>query len=99
MASSGVQVLHPRARRGTVLADVDSAGDVFLVGAWLRPSRAGSWASSQLVGFYDALRNAGPVLVRTVLGLGLTLVTISHLVPIAMREANSCRTYLGRRRG
>jgi hypothetical protein len=39
-----------------------------------------------LVGFYDALRDAGPVMVLApILGaVGLTLVTVSHLIPIAM---------------
>src|SRR5215218_3063150 len=38
-----------------------------------------------LVGFYDALRVAGPVMILApILGaVGLTLVTVSHLVPIA----------------
>ena len=39
-----------------------------------------------LIGFYDALRDAGPVMILgPILGaVGLTLVTISHLIPIAM---------------
>jgi hypothetical protein len=39
-----------------------------------------------LVGFYDTLRSAGPVMILApILGaVGLTLVTISHLIPIAM---------------
>ena len=39
-----------------------------------------------LVGFYDTLRLAGPVMILApILGaVGLTLVTISHLIPIAM---------------
>lgn len=39
-----------------------------------------------MVGFYDALRHAGPVMILApILGvIGLTLVTVSHLIPIAM---------------
>jgi hypothetical protein len=38
------------------------------------------------VGFYEALREAGPVMILApILGaVGLTLVTVSHLIPIAM---------------
>jgi hypothetical protein len=38
------------------------------------------------VGFYDTLRSAGPVMILApILGaVGLTLVTVSHLIPIAM---------------
>jgi hypothetical protein len=87
MVSSGVQVLIPEP--GVDIADwiddVDSAGSVFLVGGWLTIA-GGFLGIIALVGFYDALRHAGPVLVLgPVLGaIGLTLVTISHLVPIAM---------------
>ena len=39
-----------------------------------------------LVGFYDTLQGAGPVMILApILGaVGLTLVTVSHLIPIAM---------------
>ena len=39
-----------------------------------------------LVGFYDTLRVAGPVMILApILGaVGLTLVTVSHVIPIAM---------------
>jgi hypothetical protein len=39
-----------------------------------------------LVGFYDTRRVAGPVMILApILGaVGLTLVTVSHLIPIAM---------------
>ena len=38
------------------------------------------------MGFYDTLRSAGPVMILApILGaVGLTLVTVSHLIPIAM---------------
>jgi hypothetical protein len=87
MASSGVQLLIPVPGADLLdwIADVDSAGNVFLVGAWLTIA-GGFLGIIALVGFYDALRSAGPVLVLgPVLGaVGLTLVTISHLLPIAM---------------
>jgi hypothetical protein len=86
MVASGVQVLIPET--GAALdwvADVDSAGGLFLVGAWLTVA-GGFFGIVALVGFYDALRAAGPALVLgPILGaVGLTLVTISHVVPIAM---------------
>ena len=87
MASSGVQLLIPVPGADLVdwIADVDSAGNVFLVGAWLTIA-GGFLGIIALVGFYDALRSAGPVLVLGPLlgSVGLTLVTISHLLPIAM---------------
>jgi hypothetical protein len=63
------------------------------VPAELRPrSRSGSSASAApsllpaLVGFYDILRVAGPVMILApILGaVGLMLVTVSNLIPIAM---------------
>jgi hypothetical protein len=83
---SGVEVLIPET--GATLdwiADVDSAGGLFFVGAWLVVA-GGFFGIVALVGFYDALRDAGPVMVLgPILGaVGLTLVTISHVLPIAM---------------
>ena len=67
------------------IADVDDAGDLFFVGAWLivLVTLVGSIA---LVGFYDVLKGAGPVLVLApILGVtGLVMVTISHLIPVAL---------------
>jgi uncharacterized protein DUF4386 len=87
MVSSGVQVLipEPGVDMANWIADVDSAENGFLVGAWLGIA-GGFLGIVAYVGFYDALRHAGPVLVLApVLGaVGWTLVTISHLVPIAM---------------
>jgi hypothetical protein len=42
--------------------------------------------SVALVGFYDVLKDAGPMLVLApILGVsGLVLVTISHLIPVAL---------------
>jgi hypothetical protein len=87
MGSSGVQQLIPETgRQGREwIADVDEAGGLFFVGAWLI-ILMGFLGIVALVGFYDALRDAGPVMVLApILGaVGLTLVTVSHLIPIAM---------------
>jgi Domain of unknown function (DUF4386) len=67
------------------IKDVDSASDGFFVGAWLiiLTTLVGIVA---LVGFYDALKQAGSVFILApIVGVvGLTVVTISHLVPIAL---------------
>lgn len=69
----------------TWIADVNSAGEGFFAGAWLiiLTTLVGIVA---LVGFYDALKEAGALLVLApIVGVvGLTVVTISHLVPIAL---------------
>jgi hypothetical protein len=59
--------------------------DCFFVGVWL-VILMGFLGIVALVGFYDTLRLAGPVIILApVLGaVGLTLVTLSHLIPIAM---------------
>ena len=87
MASSGVQVLIPETGSAgrEWIADVDAAGGLFYLGAWLI-ILMGFLGVVAFVGFYDALREAGQLLVLApVLGVvGLTLVTVSHLIPIAM---------------
>lgn len=86
MASSGVQVLIPdNGKELEWIADVDAAGNLFLAGAWIVVF-AGLVGLFALVGFYDALKDAGPVvIVAPIAGaVGLTLVTISHLIPITM---------------
>jgi hypothetical protein len=83
---SGVEVLIPETDATLDwIEDVDSAGGLFFVGAWLVVA-GGFFGIVALVGFYDALRDAGPVMVLgPILGaVGLTLVTISHVLPIAM---------------
>jgi hypothetical protein len=67
------------------IANVDAAGWLFFAGAWLI-ILMGYLGIVALVGFYDTLRFAGPVMILTpILGaVGLTLVTVSHLIPIAM---------------
>ena len=87
MASSGVGVLIPETGRPgrDWIAAVDAAGGLFFAGAWL-VILMGYLGIVALVGFYDTLRWAGPVMVLApILGaVGLTLVTVSHLIPIAM---------------
>ena len=67
------------------IAAVDGAGELFFVGAWL-VILMGYLGIVALVGFYDTLRLAGPAMILApILGaVGLTLVTVSHLIPIAM---------------
>jgi hypothetical protein len=87
MGSSGVGVLIPETGRPgrDWIAAVERAGGLFFVGAWL-VVLVGFLAIVALVGFYDTLRVAGPVMILApILGaVGLTLVTVSHLIPIAM---------------
>jgi Domain of unknown function (DUF4386) len=86
MAGSGVQVLIPDSGKSVEwIADVSDAGDLFFAGAWLIVL-GGLVGLLALVGFYNALRDAGPVLVLAPIAaaVGLSLVTISHLIPIAM---------------
>jgi hypothetical protein len=87
MASSGVQTLIPEtgAAGSEWIADVQRGGSLFLAGAWLVVF-AGLFGLVALVGFYDAFRAAGPyVIIAPLAGaVGMTLVTISHIVPLAM---------------
>jgi len=87
MGSSGVELLIPETGESgrEWIADVDKASGLFFVGAWLIVLM-GFLAIVAFVGFYDVLREAGRVMVLApVLGtVGLTLVTVSHLVPISM---------------
>ena len=87
MGSSGVGVLIPETGRPGMdwIADVDAAGGLFFTGAWL-VILMGFLGVVAFVGFYEALREAGPVMILApILGaVGLTLVTVSHLIPIAM---------------
>jgi hypothetical protein len=87
MGSSDVGVLIPET--GTPgrdwIAAVAGAGWMFFAGAWL-VILMGFLGIVALVGFYDTLRLAGPVMILApILGaVGLTLVTVSHLIPVAM---------------
>ncbi len=87
LGSSGVQVLIPQTGADGLdwIADVQDASDLFFVGGWLiiLTTLVGTVA---LVGFYDVLKGAGPVMILAPIvgAIGLTLVTISHLIPIAL---------------
>ncbi len=87
MGSGGVGVLIPETGRPgrDGIAAADAAGGLFFVGAW-SIILMGYLGIVALVGFYDILRLAGPVMILApILGVvGLTLVTVSHLIPIAM---------------
>jgi len=87
MGGSGVQVLIPETGNNGLdwIADVDSANGIFFVGAWFI-ILGGVFALVAFVGFYEPLREAGAVMILApVLGaVGMVLVTISHLIPIAM---------------
>ena len=87
MGSSGVAVLIPETGPSgrEWISDVDAAGGWFFAGAWLI-ILMGFLAIVALVGFYEILRDAGSVMILApILGaVGLTLVTVSHLIPIAM---------------
>jgi hypothetical protein len=87
MGSSGVQLLIPETGKPGLewIADVDGANGLFFAGAWLI-ILMGFLGIVALVGFYDVLRDAGEVMVLApILGtVGLTLVTVSHLIPISM---------------
>ena len=89
MATNGVQVLIPETGKEGAewAADVQDAGDWFVIGA-LIVALAGFAGLVALVGFYDVLKGAGPVMILApILGaVGLTLVTISHTVPIAIAQ-------------
>ncbi len=87
MASSGVQVLIPETGKDGLewIADVQDAGDLFIAGATIVVF-AGLCGLVAFVGFYDALRHAGPLMIiAPVAGAaGMVLVTISHATPIAL---------------
>jgi hypothetical protein len=89
MATTGVQVLIPETgKNGAEWAtDVQDAGNYFVAGASI-VTLAGFTGLVALIGFYDYLRSAGQVLILApILGaVGLTLVTVSHSVPIAIAQ-------------
>lgn len=87
LGSSGVQDLIPQTGPDgrDWIADVDGASDLFFAGAWLI-ILVTVLGIAAFVGFYDALKEAGPltILAPIVGAVGLVLVTISHLIPISM---------------
>jgi hypothetical protein len=89
MATNGVQVLIPETGKEGAewAADVQDAGNWFVVGAAI-VGLAGFAGIIALIGFYDVLKGAGPAMILApILGaVGLTLVTVSHVVPIAIAQ-------------
>ena len=87
MVTAGVQVLIPETGQNGLdwIHDVDAAGGLFFVGAWLVVF-GGFFGLAALIAFYDVLREAGEVLIFAPIAgvVGMTLVTISHAIPIAM---------------
>src|SRR5437763_16850457 len=88
MAASGVQVpILETGGHKTIdwIDDVNGASGAFFAGAWL-VILGGFLAFVAIVGFYFALRDAGPVmqLAPVLGGVGMGLVQVSHLIPIAM---------------
>jgi Domain of unknown function (DUF4386) len=87
MGSSGVESLIPETGKPGLawVADIDAASGLFFVGAWLIVLM-GFLGIVAFVGFHDVLHEEGRVmLLAPVLGtVGLTLVTVSHLLPISM---------------
>ena len=89
MATNGVQVLIPETGKDGAewVADVQDAGNWFVAGAWI-VGLAGLVGIVALVGFYDVLKHAGPVMIIAPIAgaVGLTLVTASHVIPIAIAQ-------------
>jgi hypothetical protein len=89
MATHGVQVLIPETGNDGAewVADVQDAGKWFVAGAWI-VGLAGLVGIVALVGFYDVLKHAGPVMIIAPIAgaVGLTLVTASHVIPIAIAQ-------------
>jgi hypothetical protein len=89
MGSGGVDTLipEPGSSGRDWVVDVDAAGNQFFVGAWLIVLM-GLLGVVALIAFFDVLRAAGPVLILApaLSVLALTLVTVSHLLPIAIAD-------------
>ena len=87
MATSGVQVLIPETGKDGLdwIKDTEDAGNGFVAGAAIVVF-AGLFGLIAFLGFYDALRKAGPLMIiAPVAGAaGMVLVTISHATPIAL---------------
>src|SRR5262249_42229345 len=89
MSTNGVGVLIPPTGKDGAkwVADVQEAGNWFVAGAWI-VGLAGLAGIVALVGFYDVLKHAGPVMIIAPIAgaVGLTLVTTSHVIPIALAQ-------------
>jgi hypothetical protein len=90
-AGSGVQTIIPETGQGAIewINDVDGGRGPFLVGAWF-VILGGFLGLLALIGFWEALRDAGRLLILAPIlaVVGFTLVQISHLIPIAMANAD-----------
>ena len=69
------------------MADALDGGELFVAGTWI-VVLAGLVALFGLVGFYDALEQAGPVMIvaPVAAAVGVALVTVSHAPPIAIAQ-------------
>jgi hypothetical protein len=87
MSVGGVQVLIPETGQEGLdwIADVDDAGGLFDVGAWLVVF-GGIFALVALVGFYEPLKEAhrALILAPVLAAVSMVFVTISHALPIAL---------------
>jgi len=87
LASSGVQVLIPETGQNGLdwIQDVDDAGGLFFAGGWLIVT-GGIFALLGLIGFYEALRRAHPLLILgpILAVVGFVFVTISHAIPLVL---------------
>jgi hypothetical protein len=80
---SGVQVVIPDSGDEVAwMADALDGGELFVTGTWI-VVLAGLVALFCLVGFYDALEQAGPVMIvaPVAAAVGVALVTVSHALP------------------
>lgn len=85
-ASGAGDLIPPTGKAGREwLLDVDSARGLFSAGGWVL-ILMGYLGLVAFVSFYYTLRGAGPFMIfAPILGtVGMTLVTIAHLIPIAM---------------
>jgi Domain of unknown function (DUF4386) len=87
MIWSGVDALIPDTGQNALnwIEDVDAASDAFFGGAWLVVA-GGVLALVALVGFWRPLRDAGEMLILapTIAVAGMTMITLSHVMAIAM---------------
>ena len=87
MIWSGVDGLIPDTGQSAIdwIDDVNGANDAFFGGAWLVVA-GGLFGLVALVGFWRPLRDAGEMLILapTLAVAGMTLITLSHLLGIAM---------------
>jgi hypothetical protein len=87
MVSSGVQVLIPETGKNGLdwIRDVNDASGLFFAGGWL-VVLGGLFGLVALIGFYEALRAAHPLMILAPIlaAVGMVFVTISHAIPLAL---------------